>query len=241
MTTAITPPWAEIDTVMFDMDGTLLDLHFDNYFWQDHIPLVYSRSQGISHAAAIEEVASRCAEVHGTLDWYCLDFWASSLQLDINALKRELSHKIRIRPNVIALLSALKQARKRLLLITNAHPDSLSLKLAHTNIGEHFDHTISSHRLRLAKENHGFWKALRQLEPYDPERSLLIDDSIPVLRQAAREGIRHLYAIHQPDSRQAPLTALEFPQIRDFEHIIPAVTPCAGQSGLVRHSEEQLP
>ena len=25
--------WSKIDTVFFDMDGTLLDLHFDNYFW----------------------------------------------------------------------------------------------------------------------------------------------------------------------------------------------------------------
>lgn len=30
--------WQEIDTVLLDMDGTLIDLHFDNYFWQRLVP-----------------------------------------------------------------------------------------------------------------------------------------------------------------------------------------------------------
>lgn len=30
--------WQEVDTVLLDMDGTLLDLAFDNYFWQTLVP-----------------------------------------------------------------------------------------------------------------------------------------------------------------------------------------------------------
>ncbi|HBT55971.1 MAG TPA: haloacid dehalogenase, partial [Pseudomonas sp.] len=30
--------WNAIDTVLLDMDGTLLDLHFDNHFWLEHMP-----------------------------------------------------------------------------------------------------------------------------------------------------------------------------------------------------------
>ncbi|MCP4043692.1 MAG: haloacid dehalogenase, partial [Gammaproteobacteria bacterium] len=31
--------WNSIHTVLLDMDGTLLDLHFDNQFWLEHVPL----------------------------------------------------------------------------------------------------------------------------------------------------------------------------------------------------------
>jgi putative hydrolase of the HAD superfamily len=159
-------------------------------------------------------------KTHGSLSWYCLDFWAETLQLDVSMLKREVKHKIAIRPNVINLLTNLRLHKKHILLITNAHPKSLQLKLEQTGIGEYFDSIVSSHSLQLAKENHGFWKKLKELEPYNPHRTLLIDDSLPVLQQAQREGIKHLYGIYQPDSQQEPKLLEDYPQIIDFEHIM---------------------
>ena len=216
------PPWSQIDTVMFDMDGTLLDLHFDNYFWQTFLPGAWARSQGIEEQTARERINAMYTEMRGTLNWYCLDYWAEQLGLNIMLLKHEVKHKIAIRPNVIDLLVNLRQHDKRILLITNAHPDSLSMKMQHTGIDRYFHRTISSHVLQLAKENHGFWARLKELEHYQPDRSMLIDDSLAVLRQADREGIRYLYGIHQPDSRQDPLLWEEYPQIIDFDHIMPA-------------------
>ncbi len=217
------PPWSVIDTVMFDMDGTLLDLHFDNYFWQDFLPKIWAQKQGVDEQTAYASLSSKYAELRGTLNWYCLDYWGRELNLDISALKEVVKHKIAIRPRVIELLENLCQCDKRILLITNAHPGSLNLKMQQTGIAKYFEKTISAHTLGLAKENHGFWAALRELEQFDPERSMLIDDNLSVLRQAEREGIRHLYAIHQPDSQQDPLIAEEFPQIVDFDHIMPGI------------------
>ena len=75
------PPWNDIDTVMFDMDGTLLDLHFDNYLWQHLLPLTYAEQNQIAPNEAIAFVTAKSESVYGTLDWYCLDYWRDELGL----------------------------------------------------------------------------------------------------------------------------------------------------------------
>ena len=60
--------WSKIDTVMFDMDGTLLDLHFDNFFWLELVPEHFGKQHGVSEEQALARMRSKSAEVHGTLD-----------------------------------------------------------------------------------------------------------------------------------------------------------------------------
>jgi len=212
-------PWNAIDTVLLDMDGTLLDLHFDNHFWLEHLPSRYAQHHGISRAQADAELLPLFQQHAGKLTWYCLDFWSAELKLSITELKREVAHLIALRPDADTFLAALRAAGKRVVLVTNAHRDSLSLKLERVELAAWFERLISSHDYGFPKEDQQFWFALQQDLDFDPRRALFIDDSLPILRSAMRFGIAHLLAISQPDSRQPARETAEFAAVTDYREL----------------------
>lgn len=214
-------PWNEIDTVLLDMDGTLLDLHFDNHFWQAHVPLRYAEMRDISFDAAREELADRYRARVGTLEWYSVDFWEDELELDIMLLKEEVAHLIAIHPSVTDFLAWARMAGKRIVLATNAHHKSVTLKMARTGLTPHFDSIMTSHELGHPKESVAFWQRLQDAEPFDPKRTLLVDDSLPVLDAAQGFGIRHLVTILKPDTRQPIKESGNYPAITTFAELIP--------------------
>jgi HAD superfamily hydrolase (TIGR01509 family) len=213
--------WTAIDTVLLDMDGTLLDLHYDNHFWQVYVPEKFAERHGLSRTEAHDECFRRYNAKQGTLDWYCVDYWTEQLNLDIVRLKEELLHLVAVHPDVTDFLQALRAAGKRLTLVTNAHHKSLTLKMQKTGLDVHFDAIHSAHSFGLAKEDPAFWGRLALAEPFLPGRALLVDDSLPVLRSARTYGIAHLLAIYRPDTRQPDKDVGEFPAIRRFGDILP--------------------
>lgn len=208
--------WAEIDTVLLDMDGTLLDLHYDNYFWMQHLPQRWAEISGISLSSAEAQLKAEYIELNGKLNWYCIDYWAKRLQLPINQLKREVMHKIAMRADVPDFLTALKQSGRQLVLVTNAHPDSLSLKIERTELANYIDTRISTHEFGVTKENQALWQQLQQRLDFNPKRTLFVDDSLPILKAAQDYGIRHLLAVANPDSQQLTRQITEFPAITDY-------------------------
>lgn len=221
MSAAPSLDWSAIDTVLLDMDGTLLDLHYDNHFWQVYVPEKFAERHGLSHAEAHDECFRRYNAKSGTLDWYCVDYWTEQLNLDIVRLKEELLHLVAVHPDVSEFLQAVRAAGKRLALVTNAHHKSLALKMQKTGLAVHFDAIHSAHSFGLAKEDGAFWALLQTVEPFLPGRTLLVDDSLPVLRSAHAYGIAHLLAIHRPDTRQPDKDVGEFAAIRRFGDILP--------------------
>ncbi len=213
--------WDAIDTVLLDMDGTLLDLHYDTYFWLEHLPTRYAEHQGMDREAAKQHLLERIIQEQGTLNWYCVDFWSTELGVDVAALKREIQHKVAFRPHVKDFLRALRKRRNRVVIVTNAHQKSLSLKLERTGLDRYVDRIICSHDFQLPKEDVRFWQCLQQTEPFDPARTLLIDDSLAVLRSAREYGIAHLLTILQPDSQQQRRDIDEFRGIDHFNEIKP--------------------
>jgi putative hydrolase of the HAD superfamily len=192
--------WSSIDTVLLDMDGTLLDQRFDNWFWQEHVPSRYAELRGLPRAAAWEALAPKFEAVRGTMQWYCIDYWSAELGLDIAAIKREALHRVAYLPGARDFLGRLKAAGKRCVLVTNAHPLTLAIKNRQSRLTDHFDAWYSTHAFHAPKEDARFWPRLKAREPFDPQRTLFVDDSLPVLDAAHAFGIAWLRAVRRPDS-----------------------------------------
>jgi len=213
--------WEHIDTVLLDMDGTLLDLHFDNYFWCEHLPGVYAREKQLDEQPSIDELQSMLKIEPGTLEWYCLDHWSEQLGMDIPALKQELSHMISLRPFALQFLRQLRESHCSVVMVTNAHRKTLDIKMDQVDISHWFDAVVVSHELNAPKENLAFWHKLQNLHPFDPARTLLIDDSEPVLRAAKNYGNAHLLTLLQHDRQRQIRVDTRFPGIHHFDEIMP--------------------
>lgn len=213
--------WDDIHTVLLDMDGTLLDLHFDNHFWLEHMPRRYAEARGLALPAAREELMTLYRQVEGTMDWYCLDYWSQTLDMDVAALKEEVDHLIAVHPRVVDFLDAVRATKRRAVLVTNAHMKSLRLKMDRTQLEGHLDAVYCAHDFGRPKEDPQFWPLLQTVEPFEASRTLLVDDSLPVLRSAREYGIAHLLCVHRPDSRAPDKDVGDFQAIRGFADIMP--------------------
>jgi 5'-nucleotidase len=212
--------WSTIDTVLLDMDGTLLDRHFDDHFWLEHVPKRWASQNGTSLEYAKEHLYNLFRSQENTLNWTDLDYWSDRLHLDIPLLKQEVEHLIAVHPYVVEFLLFLKQHGKSAWLVTNAHSKTLDLKMKKTRLGPYFNGIISAHKVGLPKEDDRFWRALQDFISYDPERTLLGEDSETNLGTAGRFGIRHLVYISRYSSVIQPRPSATYPSINYFSQLI---------------------
>jgi 5'-nucleotidase len=216
------PRWEEIDTVLLDMDGTLLDLRFDNCFWLEILPERYAQRHELSLEAARATLAPLFVAKQGTLDWYCIDFWSRELSLDIAMLKREACAEVRFLPGAERFLQILHQHGRDPVLVTNAHRGVLDIKAAQTGLARYFRRIVSSHDFGAPKEQPQFWSQLQAQLGFDPQRCLFVDDSLPVLEAARTHGIGQIFAITRPDSTQHPRQIADFPSVERVEDLLVA-------------------
>lgn len=221
LTETINLPWNEIDTVLLDMDGTLLDLHFDWHFWMEFLPGVYAEKNNLTLERANEIIHEKIHSQKGTLNWYCLDYWTAQLALPIAELKRELKHMIQAHPDVIQFLKRLQELDKNVIMVTNAHRDSLAIKLEMTEIGKYFNEMISAHDFGIPKEDMRIWSEIQNKTPYDPQKTLLIDDNIHALETARVFGIQYCLAAIHVSPKMSLVNPKSFPSFTHFEQIMP--------------------
>ena len=195
------PAINQIETLLLDMDGTLLDLRFDNFFWTSHLPERYAEIHDIHPIEADQHVENSLCAHEGTMQWYCIDHWSSHFEVDIMSLKQEIVHLVQFREGAKEFLEHLQAAdHLKVYLVTDAHPSVLELKQETTQLQHHVHGTCCSHEFGVPKRHPEFWQKLAQVIDFDPKTTLMIDDSPHVLAQARRFGIRHQLCIKTPDS-----------------------------------------
>jgi FMN phosphatase YigB (HAD superfamily) len=215
------PRWEEIDTVLLDMDGTLLDRHFDDHFWEEHLPVAYANQRGLGVAEAKEELFGRYRSQEGTLNRTDIDFWSDELGLDIPALKRQVAHLIAVHPFVPAFLDRVGRLGKEIWLVTNAHGKTLDLKMGQTALAGRFHQIFTSQDIGAPKEDLLFWQRLREKIAFDPSRALLADDTVAVLETAGRFGVRFLVQVARFSSVRPPAAVGRFFSVEWFHEIMP--------------------
>lgn len=214
--------WDDHDIVLLDMDGTLLDLQFDNYFWLELVPARYAQANRLTLESARELLKPRFAAEQGSLNWYCTDFWTRELALDIADMKREIRERVQFLPGAEDFLRFLEQRGMRTVLVTNAHPDSLEVKVGQTQLGRYFQTIVTSHRYGAPKEQQAFWRKLQEELQFDPARALFIDDSLAVLRAAREFGIATILAVARPDTTRDARKIAEFAAIDGVAQLVPS-------------------
>lgn len=213
--------WSQIDTVFLDMDGVLLDLRYDNWFWREHVPARYADRHEITLEEAKSRVYPKMHAVMGTIDWYCVEYWSDTLELDIVELKTNSAHRVKVRPQVADFLVSVRKAARVLHLVTNAHRKTIEVKFARTGLGGYFDEIICAHDYGIPKEDVSFWTEVFRDRTCEPSRTLFIDDNLDVLRSAREFGIGHLRTISQPDSGAPVRNTGEFDTIVSFTEVMP--------------------
>jgi len=205
---------------MLDLDGTVLDLAYDNYMWRHHVPEQYAAANGLDPDAARDALYAQYQALSGRLEWYCLDHWSDQLGLDIAELHREQNHRIDYLPGAEDFLRDVRAHDIRILLVTNSHGETLGIKDDVTGVTEHFDDIYTSHTFGHPKETQEFWHALAEEEDFDPETTLFIDDTARVLRSAAEYGVSMLLGITHPDTSIKARKESEFVGIRGVTELL---------------------
>jgi len=213
-------PWDKVTWVLLDMDGTLLDKYFDDYFWETLVPDEYARLRGLDPAAAKQEVFARYQKEEGTLNWTDIDFWSRELELDIPALKMSIRHLIEVHPDTEDFLKFLKEKKKKVALVTNAHWKTLNLKMSHVGLLDYFDEVISSFDLGAPKEEVSFWETLKERLHFDSRHTLLVDDNADVLATARNYGINYILFKAKSSSQLPANHHPDFPTVESFHELM---------------------
>jgi putative hydrolase of the HAD superfamily len=207
--------WDVIETFFLDMDGTLLDLAYDNYFWHEHIPNLYSKKEKTAFAEAKIILEGMYMEKKGTIEWYSINYWSDILNINLKSEILNTKDKISVLPNTIEFLKTIKKNQINTVLITNCPREMLNIKITQTKLWGYFNKIISSHDYGYAKETENFWTILNKNIIYNREKTFFIDDNENVLKFAEKNGIKNLISINYPDSKKEKQTVENYTSINN--------------------------
>lgn len=210
------PDWSQIDDVLLDMDGTLLDRHFDNFFFEEGLPQRYARLHAISFVEARDRLMSMYRSVEGELAWTDLHYWTKQVGIDVVAMHKELDHMIGFLPGAEEFLLYLRKLGKRVTIVTNAHEAGVSVKIAKTGLDQYVDRIVDAFEVGSLKMRPEYWPNCQRLLNFDPARSLFMDDDEGCLIAAKAFGVAHLIHSAKSSSQLPPAPLPQFLSITGF-------------------------
>jgi putative hydrolase of the HAD superfamily len=208
--------WERIDDVLVDMDGTLLDRHFDNVFFEEELPRRYANLHRLSFEASRERLLAMYRSVEGELAWTDLHYWSGRVGIDVVAMHRELQDLIGFLPGAEDFLKAVRAKGKRIVVVTNAHQAGVAVKTAKTGLDRYVDRIVDAFEVGYLKMRTEYWPACRKLVGFDPNRSLYVDDDETCLAAAKAYGIAAI--IHSAKS-SSQLPPVRSPHFTSVEHL----------------------
>ena len=212
--------WHSVDDVLLDMDGTLLDRDFDNFFFEEELPRRYAALHRLSEQAAREKLFALYRSVEGELAWTDLHYWTKTTGIDVVALTQELSGRICYLPGVEAFLGAVRAKRKRMTVLTNAHADGVTIKCRKTGVDKQVDRIVNAFEVGCLKMRPDYWPACQKLVGFEPGRALYIDDDEACLAAAQAFGIRHIYHSVRSSTKLPPHPSSRYTPIENLQDLI---------------------
>ncbi len=190
------------------MDGTLLDRHFDNFFFEEELPRRYAALHRLSFQESRDRLMAMYRSVEGELAWTDLNYWTCRVGIDVVAMHKELDHMIGFLPGAEEFLRHLRHLGKRVTIVTNAHSTGVSVKVAKTGLDQYVDRIVDAFEVGYLKMRPEYWPACQRLLRFDPSRSLFMDDDEGCLEAAKTFGVAHL--VHSAkSSSQLPSAPLQ--------------------------------
>ena len=212
--------WSRIDDVLLDMDGTLLDRHFDNFFFEEELPRRYALLHQLSFEESRERLMAMYRSVEGELAWTDLNYWTEQVGIDVVAMHRELDHMIGFLPGAEDFLHHLRQLGKRVTIITNAHSTGVSVKVAKTGLDRYVGRIVDAFEVGYLKMRPEYWPTCQRLLNFDPARSLFMDDDEGCLTAAKAFGVAQLVHSAKSSSQLPPAPLPHFFSIAGFSPLL---------------------
>lgn len=212
--------WHEIDDVLLDMDGTLLDRHFDNFFFEEELPRRYAALQKLSFAESRERLLAMYRSVEGELAWTDLRYWTERVGIDVVAMHKELDHMIGFLPGAEAFLREVKRRGKRITIVTNAHRAGVDVKTAKTGLHRQVDRIVDAFEVGYLKMRQEYWPTCQQLVEFEPKRSLYIDDDESCLMAAQQFGIGQIVHSAKSSSQLPPQRSNRFVSVEELSQLM---------------------
>jgi HAD superfamily hydrolase (TIGR01509 family) len=212
--------WTLVDDVLLDMDGTLLDRDFDNFFFEEELPRRYAIKHGLPELESRARLSAMYRAVEGKLEWTDLHYWTRTLGIDLVSMTKELDHRIAFHPDAVGFLQELRARRKRLHLVTNAHYSGLQIKVARTGIDRYVDRIVNAFDIGYLKMRPEFWPHCQKLLGFRPDRTLYVDDDEACVAAASQYGIGHVYHRSKSSSRLPPQPSMRYCSIENFHALL---------------------